>query len=397
MYVQVAVARPLGGELTYAVPSSAGEVGLGHVVMVPLGSTGETGYVVATSTTTDFDPARIKPISRVLDPVPAFDDRQLAFFRWVADYYLAPLGMVIHTALPSGIRARTMRVVHAAEEGVVAMSRKEVDGALGVVLREVVSRPGLTRRGLERRLAEELDGDEVRKALDALARRSYVTWEDKEVGEVRGKVRTVALVKEPETEPRGSRMRSVLDALRRAGGPVDLPPLLEAEGPSARDALKRLEALGIVVHGEREDRDVLLDAPALGPSGPPVLNADQRAALEVLCAEDATGPHLLFGVTGSGKTEVFLGAARAVLDRGKQVLVLVPEIGLTPQLVGRFRARFGDAIAVLHSGLTGGERLAQWRRIRAGEASVAIGARSALFAPFRRLGLLVVDEEHDDS
>ncbi len=379
------------------MPPSVGEVAVGHVVLVPLGATGETGYVVDTALTTTLDPARIKPLTRVLDPVAAFDARQLEFFRWIADYYLAPLGMVIHTALPSGIRAKVMRVLHAAEEGVLALSRREVDGAPAAVLREVIARPGLTRRGLARRLAEELDAGEVDRAVDALVRRGHATWEDKEVGEVRGKVRTVALVGEPEVEPRGTRVRSVLEALRRAGAPVDLPSLLEAEGPTARTVLNKLAAEGIVVYGEREDRDALVDAPALGPAAPPDLNPDQRAALEVLCAEEAKGPHLLFGVTGAGKTEVFLGAARAVIDRGKQVVVLVPEIGLTPQLVGRFRARFGDSVAVLHSGLTGAERLAQWRRIRAGEAQIAIGARSALFAPFRRLGLLVVDEEHDDS
>ncbi|MEQ1571542.1 MAG: primosomal protein N', partial [Myxococcota bacterium] len=133
------------------------------------------------------------------------------------------------------------------------------------------------------------------------------------------------------------------------------------------------------------------------PRSPPPLNPDQAAALAALTAPDAAGAWVLFGVTGAGKTEVFLGAAAHVLSHDRQVLVLVPEIGLTPQLVGRFRARFGDQVAVLHSGLTGGERLAQWRRIRAGEASVAVGARSALFAPFRNLGLVVVDEEHDDS
>jgi primosomal protein N' (replication factor Y) len=135
----------------------------------------------------------------------------------------------------------------------------------------------------------------------------------------------------------------------------------------------------------------------LGPATPPALNGEQRRALDSLTGPDSAGPWLLFGVTGSGKTEVFLGAARHALDQGRQVLVLVPEIGLTPQLVGRFRARFGDRVAVLHSGLTGLERLAEWRRIRAGEATVAVGARSALFAPFRDLGLVVVDEEHDDS
>ncbi len=396
-YARVAVARPLRDPvLTYAVPATVGDLQLGHVVLVPLGSTGETGYVIELTEEPGFDPARIKPLSRVLDPLPAFDARQLEFFRWIADYYLAPLGMVIHTALPSGIGARVVRELHPTDDGLLALSRKEVEGARGQVLREVVSRPGLTRKGLVRRLAAELEGAEVERAVDGLVRAGHAAWEDREVSEVKGRVRTLSFVRAPEEPTRGPRARAVLDAVQRAGT-LDWPALLEAQGPSARDAANRLVAAGVLAWGEREDRDDLADAPAQGPSRAPVLNPDQRAALDVLCAPGAQGPHLLFGVTGAGKTEVFLGAAEAALAEGRQVLVLVPEIGLTPQLVGRFRARFGEGIAVLHSGLTGADRLRQWRRIRAGEARVAIGARSALFAPFRALGLVVVDEEHDDS
>ncbi|MFM2161614.1 MAG: Primosomal protein, partial [Pseudomonadota bacterium] len=154
---------------------------------------------------------------------------------------------------------------------------------------------------------------------------------------------------------------------------------------------------GWALRAEREVRDPLDAVAALGPAEALPLRPAQRVALEAIAGATPGQAFLLFGVTGSGKTEVFLGAAAGVLDRGGQVCVLVPEIGLTPQLVGRFRARFGDAVAVLHSGLTGGERLAQWRRVRAGEARVVVGARSALFAPFHALGLVVVDEEHDDS
>lgn len=397
MYARVAVARPLRDPiLTYAIPPTVGELQLGHVVLCPLGSTGETGYVVETSLEPGFDPAKIKPLTRLLDPLPAFDARQLEFFRWIADYYLAPLGMVIHTALPSGISARVVRELHPTDEGLQALSRKEEVGSRAIVLRELVSRRGLTRKGLVRRLREELDGDEAERALEALVRAGLAAWADREVAEVKGRVRTLAFVRAPEAPVRGTRALAVLEAVERAGT-LDWPTLSAAQGPAARDAANRLVAAGVLAWGEREDRDPLADAPARGAAEPPRLNADQEAALAVLCAEGAEGPHLLFGVTGAGKTEVFLGAARAVLARGKQVLVLVPEIGLTPQLVGRFRARFGDDVAVLHSGLTGADRLRQWRRIRAGEANVAIGARSALFAPFRALGLVVVDEEHDDS
>ena len=268
------------------------------------------------------------------------------------------------------------------------------------MLREVITRPGLTRRGLERRLDDEIE--EVEKAVDGALRRGWIDWGEREVSGNKGKIRTVSLAVDAERALAGvptsaKRLRAVIAAIDRHGGTVDEPALLAEQGPTAGAALRTLAERGLVRRSEREDRHVLDGGALLGPALPPQLNPEQLSALAALAAPGATGAFLLWGVTGSGKTEVFLGAAREVLDRRRQVLVLVPEIGLTPQLVGRFRARFGDRVAVLHSGLTGAERLAQWRRIRAGEADVAVGARSALFAPFRDLGLIVVDEEHDDS
>ncbi|HHO54151.1 MAG TPA: primosomal protein N' [Deltaproteobacteria bacterium] len=399
MYVHVAVARPLSGALTYAVPADLGPLRMGHVVLVPLGRQGETGYIIDVLERPDVTPSKIRPISRLLDPQPAFDEAQLSFLRWMADYYLAPLGMVIHTALPSGIRARTLRSLVPTDDGVLALTRGEVEGHDLQLLREAIARPGLTRRGMQRRLAAELERADVDRAMDRLVRKGMASWEDREVGGIKGRIRTVTRVAKIRytSRPLGHRMRALLAALDAAGGTADLQDLIDAQGTSARAALKRLEDRGLVEIGEREQRDLLVDAPPMGSSTPPPLNADQRVAVAALSDPEASGTYLLFGVTGSGKTEVFLGAAQSALDRGRQVLVLVPEIGLTPQLVGRFRARFGDRVAVLHSGLTGAQRLAQWRRIRAGEVDVAVGARSALFAPFRDLGLLVVDEEHDDS
>ncbi len=403
MYAQIAVARPVGGPFTYSVPAWMSELKLGHVVLVPFGKRGaETGYCVGFIETPSFDPKRIKSIQRMLDPTPAFDARQLKFFQWMSNYYLASLGMVIQTALPSQIRAKTLTVLEPTDEGVEALTADWAKDDHAQVLREIIARPGLTRRGVTRRLDGELDKDEVKRAIDALIRKSWAVWADKEVRETRSMIKTVELSVSPDKAldllPRaGVRQRALIAALHRAGEPVDLRQLVSDQGATARTALKKMEAAGVVTFAEREQRDVLADAPALGASVPPQLNEWQVAALATLAEPGAAGPHLLFGVTGSGKTEVFLGAAQTALDRDRQVLVLVPEIGLTPQLVGRFKARFGETVAVLHSGLTGSERLAEWRRIRAGDAKVAVGARSALFAPFRDLGLVVVDEEHDDS
>ncbi len=173
---------------------------------------------------------------------------------------------------------------------------------------------------------------------------------------------------------------------------------LAAEG-IGRDALRRLERRGLV---ELRDRPLQRRpaTPPIGAVGGPVdLDADQRAAVGRITAalDGAGGELLLAGVTGSGKTEVYLAAAEAALARGRGAIVLVPEIGLTPQAMSRFAARFGDRVAVLHSRLSAGERADEWRRLAAGEARICVGPRSAIFAPIDGLGLIVVDEEHDAS
>lgn len=402
MFALVAVARPFPEPLTYAIPAlMAGELQRGHMVLVPLGKLGETGYVVDFVDSIDFDPNKVKPITRLLDPEPAFNAEQLAFFRWIAEYYLSPLGMVIHTAMPSRMKAKVVRGAEATEAGILALTTREAQDELAHVLRELIRRPNLTRRSLVRGLAEELSNNQVEAALRELERRDWLAWIDKEVAESSARVTTARLLvpldeAQDSVSSTAKTMLSVLGALAETTIPVDVATLVDRFGSSVRASVKKLAERGLIALADRERRDALTDAVALGPAVAPRLNDAQTAALQAIGGVE-TGTFLLFGVTGSGKTEVFLGAAKTALERGRQVLVLVPEIGLTPQLVGRFKARFGEAVAVLHSGLTAQQRLMEWRRIRAGEAPVAVGARSALFAPFTSLGLIVVDEEHDDS
>ncbi|MCC6556661.1 MAG: primosomal protein N', partial [Polyangiaceae bacterium] len=300
-----------------------------------------------------LDPARIKPIAAVVDDEPALPAELLAFLQELAAYYFAPIGEVLRLALPA-IEREQVRALAAQAE--IDLGRaKQVGGR-----RVAVARP-----------------------TDAL--------------EAPGTLRGAA---------------AAILALLRASGEQPVARL-EERFSSARAAVKKLAALGLVAVEERErPRDPFFRLPE-ARDVPPELNEAQalaaariEAALDALAVRPGPPPgalrpdptaFLLFGVTGSGKTEVYLRAIAACLARGRGALVLVPEIALTPQLVARFRARFGDELAVLHSGLSDADRHAMWSSLRAGKVRVAIGARSALFAPVPDLGLILVDEEHDGS
>jgi primosomal protein N' (replication factor Y) len=395
-FAEIAIPLPVHDAFTYRVPGEL-SVQVGHAVKVPFGRKQLTGYVTSLTPALPAD-VTLKDVIQLVDPEPAFGPAQLEFFKWISDYYLAPLGEVIATALPVAYRARSKVVYRPLAAGVEAIA---TGSALGpdaeLVLREVVARPGRGRRGLERVLFAEVAAEAVGRALGQLVAAGLVAAATIEAKAPGAHVATVELTgrEKGSIDLGGARMRGVVARLVEMGGRADVDEIVEREGAGARDAIRRLEERGIVRRGEREDRRSTLGERTERDRAR-ALNEPQQVARDAIVASQ-DDVFLLHGVTGSGKTEVYLQVAEAVLAAGRQVLVLVPEISLTPLLCGRFAARFGDAVAVLHSALTPTDRLREWRRIRAGEAKVAVGARSALFAPFSALGLVVVDEEHDDS
>jgi len=332
-YVSVAVPVPFLDRLTYNVPDHLELPVVGARVRVPVGSRTLTGCVVQQSADAS-DPESVKDIVEVLDREPFLPPGVVKLCEWVAEYYLAGIGDAVAVAMPPGARSR----------------------ATSFKTRQVAT---VTAHGL--------------------------AW-----GQNRGEA--------PGLTPK---QLVALDILAAAGVGIPLGELRDRG--VTRDVLARLATRGLVtLRAEAEDRDPFERAamPDRVPDSARDLTPEQRASFEQLAALVGAGGFrtaLLHGVTGSGKTEIYLRLAQTVQRAGRQVLLLVPEIALTPSVTALFRGAFGDRVAIQHSALSDGERHDQWHRIRRGDVDLVIGTRSAVFAPLTRLGLIVVDEEHDTS
>lgn len=341
LHATIAVPVPLGQAFTYSVPAElAARVRPGARVLCEFGRRRVLGVVLAVGDgPIDIAPDRLKPISAVVDGEPVLPVELLAFLVELSSYYLSPVGEVMRLALPAVERTAI------ADTGTLAL----IEEAGGVAVGKLV---------------------QVARAVPEAPRPSGITGQ--------------AL--------------AVLEALVLSG-PEAVASLATRFG-NARASLKKLTALGLVrVERKPAVVDPFFAAPAARDIPPELTLPQERAVSAILARLDARagGGFLLDGVTASGKTEVYLRAVARVLEKGGGAIVLVPEIALTPQLVARFRARLGDTIAVLHSGLTDRERHAMWSALRQGALRVAVGARSALFAPVEDLALICVDEEHDAS
>ena len=412
----VAVPRPVRRLFTYVVPRHLlPYCRRGVRVIVPFGRRRLTGYLleVAESAGRPSPDILLKPLDAVLDSDPVLDEPILELTRWAADYYVVSWGGMISAALP-GMKAQMRAVVsltpagrqalEAAEAAMVgaSMPASASGRAEGEMLRLVAELSA--KGGRPVRLAELKRGLGPRFRAGALSRlRNAGLMEVTEVATGPGprpRLEQIAsLPDDPTPSARGPRQREILRHLGEAGGSLGVRELLRA-ARAGRDALRALEARGAVrVEAVESPRRPLF---VEGPEEPATLQptADQQVAIDALEALAAPGKYataLLHGVTGSGKTEVYLRAIETIIASGKRALYLVPEIGLTPLLARRMRSRFGDTLALMHSGLSEGERYDEWRRIREGKVDLVLGARSAVFAPLPDLGIIVVDEEHDAS
>jgi len=392
---EVALATAVGenGLYHYIVPGAlVGVVRAGTLAHVPFGSRELPGVV--------FDPDAtppaghmLKPIRAVLDPTPVVTEAGIALARWTAAHYACPIPDVLAAMLPPGLARRTVyhiSRVDGADDAAIGRLTPTQRATFDLVpAHDGITLERLTREG----------GKGAARAVVELVKRGALT---RTATMRRGAPKTVRVVawtgKAPEGRV-GPKGRAVLAVLRRAEGSMLVSELGRhvAGGVAALAPLQRQGAVAVTEEVVR--RDPVAHRP-LAPTSALPLTDEQESALESIVAALRSGvarTFLLHGITGSGKTEVYLQALAAVARLGRQGIVLVPEISLTPQTMDRFAARFPGRVALLHSGLSEGERLDEWERARAGTVDAVVGARSAIFSPLPRPGLIVLDEEHDAS
>ncbi len=406
--VRVALPVPLPTAFDYAVPASLSGAALPGVrVLVPFAGRELAGLVVGSSAADGVDAVvageehtprpgeskPLQPVKRVLDEEPVLSRSLMQIIVDAADEAFCPVGIALFSALPAGSAPKPVEQIEATPLGRQADESGAVAGAAGTLLRRIIDAGALSSRALARSGAPGALDTLIRDGLVRRARRLAKPT----AREATLRFFEVAPATDVET----------LSATVLARAPKQaalLRKLAERGALSTRDldakeqaAARALEKRGFATCEVRKVPRNVLGA-AIERDAAPALTPEQTAALDPVCRdvrEHRFTQYLLHGVTGSGKTEVYLHAVEEALAAGRQALVLVPEISLTHQIVARLRARFGDGLAVLHSGLRPGERLEQWERLRAGDTPIAVGARSALFAPLEKLGVIVIDEEHD--
>jgi primosomal protein N' (replication factor Y) (superfamily II helicase) len=410
LYCEVALPLPLDRTFTYSV-SEDEQVSRGARVIVPFRREKLIGVVTATGVPapTDFE---ARPLDAVLDAEPLLSAHLFALAEWIAGYYLAPLGEVLRTMLP--LMAEVRRTVY---YRITDLGRDILAGSHDGDFPAILAKRSAKKRkneiaadqhSLERRVLERLSAGEPVKvstlrtatsaSLQVLASMLRKRWIARETSaterDARRMERFAVLVPDSRLPALTKFQQAILAELAANGGELPLAELRRRELPySTLQTLVRRELVRI------EERAAAFHLGGIEASSQPLtLNESQLDALASIVAKlGEFHPFLLHGVTGSGKTAVYLQAMQRTLDRGQSAILLVPEIGLTPQMSGVLDAAFGSRVALLHSALTPEERTEQWRRIHRGEAPVVVGTRSAIFAPVPNLGLILVDEEHDQS
>jgi len=398
MFVAVAVNIPSCKTFSYAVPPSLRkEITIGKRVLIPFGKRKLTGYVIDVSDSTSRED--IKDICEVVDFEPLFNEGDLKFYQWVSQYYIYPIGKALAEILPGGIDQKSDRWVSLSQE-----KPENTDTPLSVVQQKIIDMLHATPYGISLTRLKKMTGkNNIHRDINILHNTGFIQIEDKtrkpEV--ILKKEKIITLNIQNAANRKLTKKQTLLIDFLMLHTPVPIVVLRE-NFKNVVPMLRNLKEQGIVCITEEEvSRHHNLNPDIGGRNTVITLNEDQEDALHEIAKgieSKKFSPYLLHGVTGSGKTEVYLNAVSDTLKMDGGAIILVPEIALTPQLLTRFNAKFNSQeTAVLHSGISKSARYDQWRRIQRGDIKVVIGARSAVFAPVRNLKLIIVDEEHDTS
>ena len=405
------VALPVPVDRVFTYSSDGASPVVGGRVLVPFRREQLQGVVVAlhdqAAVTADASTAKIRPILRVLDQEPVLSEHLLQLGQWLAEYYLAPLGEVLRTMLPLSAEVRRETAYSITGRGTAALEAPQQQSlnANATEQAEHVVLAFLAEHGQSRAATLRSKTSASTAMLHQLVSKRMIERESTAIArEQRTTVRIAILVPDARLPRLNENQQRLLAELASAGGRLPVTEIRQLSLPDStlgtlvRRELVRIEEMpaedalgGFALSGDLPSSSVPVEA---------MLNDAQRETMLQIAASVRSRkfqPFLLHGVTGSGKTAVYIAAMRRALDAGLSSLLLVPEIGLTPAMLAQLRFTFGDQVALLHSALTGSERTAQWHRIRRGEAHVVVGTRSAVFAPIADLALIVIDEEHDTS
>ncbi len=412
LFCDVALPVPLDRTFTYSVEGDAAPV-VGARVLVPFSGQRLMGVVVRVHGEAPAEGVEVKPVQAVLDEQALLPDELMRLAVWIAQYYVAPLGEVLRGMLPLAAEVKRQFVYRIGEAG----RRVLYEGAAKGSSRR--SKLTAEEQNREYAVLNYLEDGEVAKAsalrsatqankglLDGMVRKKWLVREAAAEERDARRLEKVAVLVGPGAEggvrlPRlNENQLAVMAEMAAVGGRILVRDLRRMEVPDS--TLGTLVKRGLVVIEEVAQAFAMGGIQTAGKKSAHehALNETQMEALGTLAVALERGkfaPHLLYGVTGSGKTAVYFAAMQRALLAGKSSLLLVPEIGLTPAMTGQMVAGFGSEVALLHSGLTPDERAEQWHRIRRGEARIVVGTRSAVFAPMVDLGLIIVDEEHDSS
>jgi primosomal protein N' (replication factor Y) len=400
-FCDVALPVPLDRAFTYALGEATPPIGAR--VLVPFRNEKMTGIVLRVHD--EPPPVEAKPILNILDEESIFSAQLLELAQWIAQYYIAPVGEVLRAMLPLMSEVRKQVLYRITDLGREALFEGAEQGS------SRRSRRSPEEQDTEYKVLNYLEnGDAVRAAtlrsatgvaahlLAGMLRKKWIIRETTAAPrDARRTVRYAVLIEDARLPKLNDNQTAILAELAGSGGELPITELRRLDVPvSTLATLVKRELVRI----EARPADFHLTQLSTLHRSVHALNPAQQAALDTITAAVETAefsPHLLHGVTGSGKTAVYLAAMQRALDRGKSAILLVPEIGLTPAMAAQLHHAFGSEVALLHSALTPEERSEQWHRIRHGDARVVVGTRSAIFAPVENLGLIVVDEEHDSS